>query len=45
MEQHLSVIDLQRLLLYNIEQQGMSHRFPQKTLSGHLTGKFRIVSQ
>jgi hypothetical protein len=30
------VVDLQGLPLYNIKQQGMSHVFPQKALSGHV---------
>jgi hypothetical protein len=39
MERHLLVVDLQGLLLYNVEQQGMAYGFPQKTLSGHVIQK------
>ncbi|MGA9347852.1 MAG: hypothetical protein WBW48_03480 [Anaerolineae bacterium] len=33
------VVDLQGLLLYNNEQQGMFHGFPQRTLSGDIIPK------
>jgi hypothetical protein len=33
------MVDRQGLLLYNDEQQGMPHGFPQETPCGHITWK------
>jgi hypothetical protein len=38
------LIDLQGLLLYNIEQRGMSNRFPQRTPFGHIMCRIAHVT-